>query len=83
MVVRDEDVVRVLFPNKIQNGRVLGGTFVLRSHREEKYIPVFRMIGSTFAKELLVLDKGRNLPCTVMNVGEIDDVKFCSKNNTA
>lgn len=83
MVARNENVVRVLFPNKILNGRVLGGAFVLRSNREEKSISVFRMIGSTFAKELLALDKGRSLPCAVMNVGEIDDTKFCSKDNAA
>lgn len=83
MVARDEDVVRVLFPNKVLNGRVLGGAFILRSHREEKSISVFRMVGSTFTKELLALDKGRNLPCAIMNVGEINDVKFHSENNTA
>lgn len=71
MVARSEDVVRVLFPNKVLNGRVLGGAFVLRSHREEKSISVFRTLGPTFTEKLLALDKGRNLPCAVMNVGEI------------
>lgn len=83
MIDKWEDVVRVLFPNKVLNGRVLGGAFALRSHREEKSISVFRMVGFTFAEELLVLDKGRNLPCAVMNVGEINAVKFCSKGNQA
>ena len=83
MVARSEDVVRVLFRNKVMNGRVLGGAFVLRSHREEKSISVFRIIGPTYADELLALDKGRNLPCVVMNVGEIDDIRYCSKDNVA
>lgn len=83
MVARSEDVVRVLFPNKVLNGRVLGGAFILRSHREEKSISVFRTLGPTFTEELLALDKGRNLPCAVMNVGEIDDIKYCSKDDIA
>jgi len=80
---KSENVVRVLFPNKVLNGRVLGGAFALRSHREEKSISVFRTIGKTFAAELLALDKERNLPCALMNVGEIDNVRFSSRGNVA
>ena len=74
-VGKSESVVRVLFPNKVFNGRVLGGAFVLRGHREEKSISVFRTVGPTFAVELRALDRERNLPCAQMSVGEIEDVE--------
>lgn len=82
-VGKSETVVRVLFPNKVFNGRVLGGAFVLRGHREEKSISVFRTIGPTFAIELRALDRERNLPCSQMSVGEIEYVNFTSKENSA
>ena len=82
-VGKSENVVRVLFPNKVFNGRVLGGAFVLRGHREEKSISVFRTVGPTFAIELRALDRERNLPCAQMSVGEIEDVKFTSTDKSA
>ena len=76
MITNEEDVVRLLFPNRVLNGRVLKSAFTLRSQRNEDYLSVFRTVGPTFKSDLLNLDKGRNLDCSIMNVGAIRDIAF-------
>ena len=79
MVDSKENIVRILFPNKVLNGRVLGGAFVLRPLRQETYLSVFRIAGGTFVNDISKLDAGRNLQCSVMNVGEVRSVKILQK----
>ncbi|MBQ3784443.1 MAG: hypothetical protein II838_13560 [Lachnospiraceae bacterium] len=79
MVDSKENIVRILFPNKVLNGRVLGGAFVLRPLRQETYLSVFRIAGGTFVNDISKLDAGRNLQCGVMNVGEVRSVKILQK----
>ena len=81
MIDGKENVVRVLFPNKVLHGRVMGGAFVLRPHREEENISVLRMAGPTFAIDLSRLDAGRKLQCAVMNVEEIRNVQVIHGGN--
>ncbi len=76
MVTNEEDVVRMLFPNRILNGRVLKSAFTLRSQLNEDYLSVFRTVGPTFKADLQHLDKGRNCECSIMNVACIRDIKF-------
>ena len=69
-----ENVVRVIFPSTmIREGEVLPAAFKLREHdgEAETYVSVFRQYADTFTWDMTVFDKGRNLPCAVMNVGEI------------
>ena len=82
MVNSQEDIVRILFPNKILNGRVLGGAFVLRPHRQETNISVFRVAGGTFVDDILKLDAGRNLDCAVMKTGEVRAIKIKHHSNS-
>ena len=56
MIDNAETVVRVLFPNKILHGKVMGGAFALRRQREESYLSVFRTSGKTFKNDLMALD---------------------------
>lgn len=81
MIDGSEKVVRVLFPNKVLNGRVMGGAFVLRSQRREQAISVFRMAGPTFSDDLHRLDAGRNLHCSVLAVGDIRKVEISQEDN--
>ena len=76
MVDSNENIVRILFPNKVLNGRVLGGAFVLRPQRQETNMSVFRMSGITFVNDITNLDAGRNLQCGVMKVGEVRGIKI-------
>lgn len=71
MIYDNEKVVRVLFPNKILHGRVMGGAFILRTQRKEESISVFRMSGPTFHKDINRLDANRNLYCCVLQVSDI------------
>lgn len=81
MVDSREDIVRVLFPNKILNGRVLGGAFVLRPQRQETHISVFRTAGKTFVDDISKLDAGRNLYCSVLNVAQVRSIKIVQNQN--
>ena len=82
MVESTENIVRVLFPNKVLNGRVLGGAFVLRAHRQETNISVFRTIGKTFVADISKLDAGRNLDCSIMTVSKVRSVKIQQGSNS-
>ena len=82
MIDNKEKVVRVLFPNKVLHGRVIGGAFVLRPQREETNISVFRVNGPTFANDIQKLDAGRNLCCSLMGVEEIRSVIISQGMNT-
>jgi len=83
MVDNSENVVRVLFPNKVLHGRVMGGAFALRPHRAEDSVSVFRVSGPTFCNDIKSLDKGRNLECSVMKVAAIRDVRFEHDSNSS
>ena len=37
---------------------------------------MFRQFASTFYEDILQFDKGRNLPCCIMNVGEVNAIKL-------
>ena len=81
MVDSKEDIVRVLFPNKVLDGRVLGGAFVLRSLRQETHMSVFRIAGKTFVDDISKLDAGRNLYCCVLNVSQVRSIKIVQNKN--
>lgn len=69
-----ENVVRVIFPSTmLRNGELLPAAFALREREEqaEAYISVFRQYADSFASDIITFDKTRNLPCAIMNVGEI------------
>lgn len=83
MIDNAESVVRILFPNKILHGKVMGGAFALRSWRDESYLSVFRLNGPTFKKDILGLDKGRNLDCATLSVGNIRDINLEESGNIA
>ena len=82
MVDNAETVVRVMFPNKILHGKVMGGAFALRPNREESYLSVFRTSGKTFKNDMMALDKGRNLCCAKMVVAAIRAICLEEKENT-
>ncbi len=74
-----ENVVRVIFPLTMMNeGELLPAAFKLRERADgsEQYISVFRQYTESFNKDILNFDKQRNLPCCIMNVGEITDIKL-------
>lgn len=83
MIDNAETVVRVLFPNKILHGKVMGGAFALRRQREESYLSVFRTSGKTFKNDLMALDKGRNLDCATMGVSAIRAVSLKKEDDIA
>lgn len=83
MIDNAESVVRVLFPNKILRGKVMGGAFSLRAQRAEEYISVFRYAGLTFNDDIMALDKGRNLDCAKMQVADIRAIHFEENDNIA
>lgn len=83
MISNTEFVVRVLFPNKILHGKVMGGAFALRSWRDESYLSVFRLSGPTFKNDILGLDKGRNLDCATLHVCDIRNVSLDEDGNIA
>lgn len=69
-----ENVVRVIFPaTMIREGELLPAAFKLREREGEKeaYLSVFRQYADTFKSDILVFDRERNLPCAIMNVGDI------------
>jgi|GEM_PF-1991622 len=74
-----ENVVRVIFPLTMMNeGELLPAAFKLRERNDgaEQYISVFRQYSATFIDDILFFDNQRNLPCCIMNVGEITDTKL-------
>ena len=69
-----ENVVRVIFPSTMmREGELLPAAFKLREHKgeAETYISVFRFYVDAFTKDIASFDKNRNLPCAIMNVGEL------------
>lgn len=74
-----EDVVRVIFPSTmIREGDLLPAAFKLREHdgESEAYVSVFRQYADSFVSDIKIFDKSRNLPCAIMNVGEIHSSKL-------
>jgi hypothetical protein len=74
-----ENVVRVVFPQTMINeGELLPAAFKLRERADgpEQYISVFRQYAESFSKDILSFDKQRNLPCCIMNVGEITKIEL-------
>mgnify|MGYP006988866528 CR=1 FL=1 len=67
MVDNSENVVRVLFPNKVLHGRVMGGAFALRPHRAEESIDeglrqtfdYMDTVGSVDEGHLIVFDRSK------------------------
>lgn len=79
-----EDVVRVIFPlTMMRGGELLPAAFKLREQQEgpEKYLSVFRLFTDSFYSDIQTFDKGRNLPCCIMNVGEIGSIELCIANS--
>ena len=69
-----ENVVRVIFPSTMmREGELLPAAFKLRERdgESESYVSVFRQYADSFASDITSFDKARNLPCAIMNVGEI------------
>lgn len=72
-----ENVVRVIFPQTMMNeGELLPAVFKLRERSDgpEKYISVFRQYAESFCNDILAFDKQRNLPCCIMNVGDLTEI---------
>ena len=70
-----ENVVRMVFPLTMMNeGELLPAAFKLREQKEgpEQFISVFRQYAETFQTDIRNFDKSRNLPCCIMNVGEVE-----------
>lgn len=79
-----ENVVRVVFPlTMIREGELLPAAFKLRERQDgsEKYISVFRQFAESFDIDIQSLDKGRNLPCCIMNVGEVNSIELSIADN--
>jgi hypothetical protein len=69
-----ENVVRIIFPaTMMREGELLPTAFKLREHDGdgEAYVSVFRQYVDTFVTDITTFDKSRNLPCAIMNVGEV------------
>jgi len=74
-----ENVVRVIFPlTMMREGELLPAAFKLRELQDgpEQYISVFRQFAETFSTDIQAFDKGRNLPCCILNVGEIRGIEL-------
>ena len=79
-----ENVVRVIFPHSmIREGELLPAAFKLREQQDgsEKYISVFRQFAESFDADIQSFDKGRNLPCCIMNVGEVNSIELSIADN--
>lgn len=79
-----ENVVRVVFPlTMIREGELLPAAFKLRERQDgsEKYISVFRQFAKSFDEDIQSFDKGRNLPCCIMNVGEVNGIELSIADN--
>lgn len=69
-----ENVVRIIFPSTMmREGELLPAAFKLRERdgESESYVSVFRQYADSFVSDITSFDKARNLPCAIMNVGEI------------
>jgi len=80
-----ENVIRVVFPLTMMRGEeLLPAAFKLREQQGgiEEYISVFRQFAETFNIDLQNFDKGRNLPCCVMNVGEVENIELTIAGHT-
>lgn len=75
----NEHVVRVILYLD-NNGTISPKSFKLRQWPEpkgpERYISVIRYEAESAEKDLRAFDKGRNLPCAMMNVGDIRAIEF-------
>ena len=72
-----ENVVRMIFPLTMMNeGELLPAAFRLREQKDgpEQFISVFRQYAETFQTDIRTFDKSRNLPCCLMNVGEVESI---------
>ena len=79
-----ENVVRVIFPSTmIRDGELLPAAFKLRERNDEseKYLSVFRQYHEKFLQDIVAFDKQRNLPCCIMNVGEVNAVELIIAGN--
>ena len=79
-----ENVVRMIFPlTMIREGELLPAAFKLREQEDgaEKYLSVFRQYHEKFCYDIVDFDKQRNLPCCIMNVGEVNTVELTIANN--
>ena len=80
-----ENVVRMIFPlTMIRDGELLPAAFKLREQEDgaEKYLSVFRQYHEKFCYDIKDFDKQRNLPCCIMNVGEVNTAELSLANNT-
>ena len=80
-----ENVVRVIFPlTMIRDGELLPAAFKLREQEDgaEKYLSVFRQYHEKFCHDIIDFDKQRNLPCCILNVGEVDTVELTIANKS-
>lgn len=79
-----ENVVRVIFPlSMMREGELLPAAFKLREQQDgpEKYLSVFRQFAASFNEDILQFDKGRNLPCCILNVGEVNGIELTVAEN--
>ena len=80
-----ENVVRMIFPSTmIRDGELLPAAFKLREQNDEseKYLSVFRQYHDKFLQDVVSFDKQRNLPCCILNVGEVNAVELTIAGNT-
>lgn len=76
-----EHVVRMIFPDSLKkDGGIHPNAFKLRQwpapKGPEQYVSVNRYESETFLNDVLVFDKGRNLSCSLMPVGDIRSIKL-------
>ncbi len=79
-----ENVVRVIFPlTMIREGELLPAAFKLREQDSgpESYLSVFRQFSECFISDINSFDRGCNLPCCIMNVGEINKINLTVDGN--
>lgn len=70
-----ENVVRMIFPlTMMYEGELLPAAFRLREQKDgpEQFLSVFRQYAETFQADIRDFDKSRNLPCCLINVGEVE-----------
>ena len=81
-----EHVVRMIFPDSLKkDGRIHPNAFRLRqwpaSKGPERYVSVNRYESESFLNDVLDFDKGRNLSCAMMSVGDIRFYYLVSRQN--
>ncbi len=80
-----ENVVRIIFPSTMmRDGELLPSAFNLRELKDgsEKCISVFRRFHVSFEDDIKKFDRNRNLPCCVLNVGDIITINLKINNIT-